>query len=121
MKSIINSKVKNILQTIPKDNGIILEEFGESFWINLVIELENGQLIQLNEYDCQLYELDKLNLIKAELVQENYKLTDLEGKIIISLTDYDGDFALVLENELCLSSSGSPGGNYPYIYPNHEE
>ena len=121
MNDLIDKTIKSLYQTKPVNVEITLDEFGEAYWIAIVIELNNGQLIQLNEYDCHPYSESKDNLITAELTQENYSLSDIQNKKIISLTDYDDEFSIVLENNLCLSCPGAPGGNYPFIYENEDE
>src|SRR5687767_15111631 len=117
-RSIIGQKIKKLLQTPSESMGVIIEEFGEAFWINLVAELENGQLIQVNEYDWTPFEGSPQPLIPAELVQENYTLKDIEGQTIVDIRRprEDGDeFAIVLENGLSFHCLGAPGGNFPWI------
>ena len=117
MNNLLNKTIKSVYQTKPVNVG----EFGEAYWVTIVIELDNAQLIQLNEYDCHPYSNNNETLIKAEFTQENYTFSDIKNKKVTSLTDYDDEFSIVFENNLCLSCPSAPGGNYPFIYANEEE
>lgn len=116
MKSLVGSYIVKLLQTAPVSCEVILEEFGEGEWVDLVIKLEDGRLIVLREYDYDEFQGDQELLEPVQLTQENYSPEVIEGQKVISLVDSDGDFALGLENGLFVSCLGAPGGNYPWIY-----
>jgi hypothetical protein len=93
----------------------------ELYWMSLEMHFGSIWYIQVNEYDCHLFEGDTDNLAPAELVQDEYDLSTIEGRLIISDVIRDDDFAVLLDNGLCFICEGGPGGNYPVIFnPNDE-
>jgi len=124
-RSIVGQRIKRLLQTPSESMGVIIEELGEAFWIYLVAELENGQIIQVGEYEWSIFQGNLDALIPAELTQEEFTLSDIEGKMITDVRESGDDglgFAIVLENGLHFNCQGGPGGNGPFIFrPEHEE
>jgi hypothetical protein len=114
--SLIGHTIIRLMQTPSESMGVIIEAFGEAFWITLVAEMDDGRLAQINEYDCTNFAGDPAKLIPAELVQDQYKLSDLEGHKVEGVVDHEGEFVLVMDNGLCFHCSGAPGGNFPWIY-----
>ena len=117
-KSIIGLRIKRLLQTPPCREPEIVEGWPR-FWIELVAELENGQKVQVNEYDWTNFEGNSRTLIPAELSQEEFSLSDIEGQRIVDVLpnseEFGDEFAIILENGLSFHCPGSPGGNGPWI------
>jgi hypothetical protein len=121
MKKIINIKIKHILQTKPKSQGIMIEEFGEAYSIELIAQLEDGSYIKVNEYDYELFTGDTSTLIRAELINDDFSINQIEGEKIVSTQNLENEFSICLENGLCFLCEGGPGGNYPVIYKDEKE
>jgi hypothetical protein len=113
--SIVGQRIKKLLQTPTRRYPEIVKGFGGHFWIELVAELENGELVQVNEYDWTDFKGDSSVLIPAELVQDEFTLSDIEGQKIVGFYDYDYFWGIALENGLRFKCQGGPGGNYPWI------
>lgn len=111
----VGKTIVRLLQTQSESTGTSIDEFGEAYWIHLVAELDDGSFVEISEYDQWPYEGDPSELIPAELVQDDYQLSQIEGQKITSLTNQEGEFAIVLSNGLSFTCQGAPGGNYPWI------
>ena len=116
LPSIVDRVIVRLWQTPSRPVGVWIEEFGEAFWIELVAELDDGQRVQINEYDWSHFAGSVESLIPAELVQADYSLSQIEGQRIVEVVDIAGEFAVVLENGLCFKCDSAPGGNFPWIY-----
>ncbi len=119
-RDIIGVKIRRLLQTPPESAGVWIDDFGEAFYIALVAELADGRLLHVQEFDCLWYTEPAKGLRPADLVQQEYSLSDVEGHTIIGVTDPAGDFAVALDNVLFLICQCGPGGNYPWIYSEAE-
>src|SRR2546429_2050565 len=98
LQPIVGHTITRLMRTQSRSAGVILEEFGEAYWIELVAELEEGRAIQIDEYDWSVFEGRLDQCIRAQLVQSDYSLSDIEGQRIQALLDPDGEFAVVLAN-----------------------
>jgi hypothetical protein len=110
-------KISRLLQTEPVSVGVVLEEFGEAFWIDLVIVLENGKGFKLGLTEITPWSGSLAGLRRAELVQDEYRLQLIEGQRIQAVQhDLEG-VLLLLENGFELHCLGGPGGNFPWLEP----
>lgn len=107
-------RIARLLQAV-SDVGVSVEEFGEATFIILVVELEDGRRMQLGETDWSYFQDDQKALNSAELVQDQYSLSDIEGQSIETIEENDEGIVLILGNGLRLSCPSAPGGNYPWI------
>ena len=119
----MGKKIKRLLHTPVESMGEIAEGCGEAFWIYLIAELDSGEMIQINEYDWTQFRRgtnDLVALTRVETgmghIEPRYLVSDIEGQKIVSTRDQEGEFALVLENGLCLTCPGTPWGNGPFVY-----
>ena len=123
MIDLLQRKVERLLQTKPESGGVILDEFGESFWIELVMQLDDGRHILVTEYHYEEFKGQIQDLEPVELVQDEFLLGQIEGQTIIGTSYIDPDnssheFAVALGNGLFFHCSGAPGGNFPWIWEN---
>lgn len=110
-------KISRLFQTEPVPAGVVLEEFGEAFWIDLVIVLENGKAFALGLTEITPWRGPVSELRRAELVQDEYRLQLIEGQRIQAVQhDLEGVLVL-LENGFELHCLGGPGGNFPWLEP----
>jgi hypothetical protein len=115
-ESILGKRIKRLLHTPGESMGEIVEGCGEAFWLYLIAELDSGEMIQINENDWTRFDGGANDLVAVTRVgtgmgdtEPRFSVSDIEGQRIVDTRDREAEFALVLENGLCLSCPGSRG------------